>query len=421
MKMADDPEIVLISCLSEDDEEAENSFAARDLSSDTGSNPKKPASVKSEKSVAVRGRTSDIDGDVEVVDKSLTQQNIHPYSIANSHGTSNSPSSAARTGKPKEDEDDVAAEEELEVVGEANVTRLPHNRQDCLEFRFVPGGDASRNCGFCSLCYCYVCDVLASECESWANGKQGRAAGNENDNVYAEGGENKNSEEQLHDGENSSEGATLTSAAASAVEASALSATAVVAAASRNNTSNELNGNDPCKNHCLATDRGPSKHIWKLLRQAKKNGGDISSLSSARKFQATTASTGTIDSLRIFQENYGIDLAADDAVDFAVVGGGRGTGIRRSAAVSRASYHHQSATVLDYMHEFDMHMNTFAAFTGFRSRNQNVSRGRSASVTRTRRRRRDANADASPTPSPRRRYDHQQRLRTQAMLEELYK
>eukprot|EP00569_Conticribra_weissflogii_P004997 CAMPEP_0171337476 /NCGR_PEP_ID=MMETSP0878-20121228/6704_1 /TAXON_ID=67004 /ORGANISM="Thalassiosira weissflogii, Strain CCMP1336" /LENGTH=422 /DNA_ID=CAMNT_0011839099 /DNA_START=149 /DNA_END=1417 /DNA_ORIENTATION=+ len=422
--MADDPEIVLISCLSKD-EEAENSVAGLDSSSDNSSNPEKPASVKSEKPVAVKGRKPDVDGDVEVVDKSLMQQYIHPSNITNSRSASNPPSSADCTGKPKEDDDDGAAEEELEVVREANVTRLPHNRRDCLEFRFVPGGDASRNCGFCSLCYCYVCDVLAGECESWANGKKGRAAGNENDNVYEEGGENRNSEEQLHDGESSSEGATLTSAAASAVAASATSATAVIAAAALcNNSPNELNGNDPCKNHCMATDRGPSKHIWKLLRQAKKNGGDISSLTSARKSQATTASTGTMDSLRTFQENYGIDLAADDAMHFAVVRGGRGRGIGRGAAVLRTTYRRHSSAVLDYMHEFDMPMNTFAAHTDFRSRNQNAGRGRSdsaSSATRTRRRRRDADADAPPTPSPRRRHDHQQRLRTQAMLEELYK
>merc|ERR1712025_336506 len=40
---------------------------------------------------------------------------------------------------------------------------MPHGRHDCLQYRFGEGKNAS----ICGTCYCYMCDVLASECKSW--------------------------------------------------------------------------------------------------------------------------------------------------------------------------------------------------------------------------------------------------------------
>ena len=71
----------------------------------------------------------------------------------------------------KSDHDD-----EFQIIGDKNAMRLPHMRQHCVEHRFVE--DNSRisvrmdatdvnecNQKYCNLCYCFVCDVPASECK----------------------------------------------------------------------------------------------------------------------------------------------------------------------------------------------------------------------------------------------------------------
>lgn len=73
------------------------------------------------------------------------------------------PAAAAAAASSRTTGDD----DEIEEVGQANVTHLPHNRQDCLEHRYDEGGEAAANASFCDLCYCYVCDKKASECDNW--------------------------------------------------------------------------------------------------------------------------------------------------------------------------------------------------------------------------------------------------------------
>jgi hypothetical protein len=56
-------------------------------------------------------------------------------------------------------------DEDVEIVGATGPNALedfPHPRQDCVSFPMQkkPGL-------FCKNCYCYVCDVRASECPSW--------------------------------------------------------------------------------------------------------------------------------------------------------------------------------------------------------------------------------------------------------------
>ena len=66
---------------------------------------------------------------------------------------------------------DAAAEDddEIEVVGgkgEGHDFVYPHLRSCCTAKPFNPG--KATNEAFCAECYCYICDVPASECVSWA-------------------------------------------------------------------------------------------------------------------------------------------------------------------------------------------------------------------------------------------------------------
>ena len=79
--------------------------------------------------------------------------------------------------RAKEKKENTAAgemEEELEIVGTTNEQRFPHSRHDCLEFRYdnSDGGGKDGNSKFCSLCYCYVCDRPAGECNNWFRGRR---------------------------------------------------------------------------------------------------------------------------------------------------------------------------------------------------------------------------------------------------------
>ena len=80
------------------------------------------------------------------------------------------------------------ADEEIELVGTANESRLPHMRQHCPENKFVADVIHMQACfhmteertaakveglqgnpKFCDLCFCYVCDKPASECATWGS------------------------------------------------------------------------------------------------------------------------------------------------------------------------------------------------------------------------------------------------------------
>ena len=76
--------------------------------------------------------------------------------------TSSSSSSSSSQTVPADDS------KELEIVGTTGQNALedfPHARQDCVKFPM----NKSTAIFFCNNCYCYVCDVKASECPSWLN------------------------------------------------------------------------------------------------------------------------------------------------------------------------------------------------------------------------------------------------------------
>jgi hypothetical protein len=54
----------------------------------------------------------------------------------------------------------------VELIGSTGPNALsdfPHSRFNCVNFIFNDGPIK-----FCSQCYCYVCDTLASECKTWS-------------------------------------------------------------------------------------------------------------------------------------------------------------------------------------------------------------------------------------------------------------
>jgi hypothetical protein len=55
---------------------------------------------------------------------------------------------------------------DVELVGVVNTLRLPHNREYCTEFPFVPENRAN-NRQTCSFCFCYICQLPVEECRVW--------------------------------------------------------------------------------------------------------------------------------------------------------------------------------------------------------------------------------------------------------------
>lgn len=78
-------------------------------------------------------------------------------------------------------------DDDIELLGTSNETRLPHMRQHCPDNKFVQDVVAFNrqrtnlteakkreldegkigNASFCDLCYCFVCDKPAKDCMNW--------------------------------------------------------------------------------------------------------------------------------------------------------------------------------------------------------------------------------------------------------------
>ena len=86
------------------------------------------------------------------------------------------------------EEDKVKAPEECEGAGgdddvilvsttHSEAAVFPHARQDCRKHLFAKSSEANprfvcrKNNEHCEKCYCYVCDLPASECEHWSHNK----------------------------------------------------------------------------------------------------------------------------------------------------------------------------------------------------------------------------------------------------------
>ncbi|GFR40543.1 hypothetical protein Agub_g1116 [Astrephomene gubernaculifera] len=81
---------------------------------------------------------------------------------------------AAATGKKAGGGEEAESLEDDDIVitasyGQAATRDMPHPRPDCGVHSFTTGTSKS-NSSHCSNCFCYVCDVKASECEFWGTG-----------------------------------------------------------------------------------------------------------------------------------------------------------------------------------------------------------------------------------------------------------
>ena len=86
-----------------------------------------------------KNSVADINDEVQLVDAPIRKPKL--------------PTGAAGERKHQGDEDVV-------LVGTVNEQRFPHMRQHCVDHEYG-------NRSYCDLCYCFVCDILASECKSW--------------------------------------------------------------------------------------------------------------------------------------------------------------------------------------------------------------------------------------------------------------
>ena len=306
-------------------------------------------------------------------------------------------------------EDD--GDEELEIVGTHNEQRLPHNRQDCLECRYVPAGDDTRaddsNARYCGLCYCYVCDRPAFECEDWYMGRRGkRRSDHDDDSVNASALAKSDStpppppsSSSSGDGDRKDDDGDHKNVNGGAGKAreddGGIMMTRLL----------------PHRNHCHATDRGPRGTLWKNMRAAVKGGRDPSLASSSRD----ESSSAVDDPLRHFMANYYGGAfpsggGAASSLRFRVPATARG-GARQERHDYGGAGGGEDSVYGSTTHQAAAAAAMVAAAAsvarGAPSRGRQRSRpveGRGGSAGRKR-------------PAP---HDHRDRIRTQQMLEDLY-
>lgn len=365
-------DIVIISCLSDDDDDVNGSGsssqkenflnshdgAVNNNSSANGNNGDANPKVSVSPSKEGAAFDNDDDDDIEVVDSSAYRSQIQSAS-ASAMADGGGVAAACNDN-----------DEELEIVGTQNEQKLPHIRHDCLEFRYnancniAGGGSGSENNNeaFCGLCYCYVCDKPASKCDNWFMGGKGICS----DTATAGNTDGKAKD----DGENI-----------------------------KNNT-------EPHKNHCNATDKGSQSQLWKNMRKAIKDGKDPSQVSNARE-SAVEGTSDTQEQLRQYLANYSNITSGGGSnqrsrIHATAQGGARrgrsfGGGGGAGAFASNASAYGST---------------TYAAAAGASLPASLGGRSRSAGG------RRSARSSGTKRPAP---HDHRARIRTQRMLEDLYK
>eukprot|EP00429_Kryptoperidinium_foliaceum_P043107 CAMPEP_0176102834 /NCGR_PEP_ID=MMETSP0120_2-20121206/51588_1 /TAXON_ID=160619 /ORGANISM="Kryptoperidinium foliaceum, Strain CCMP 1326" /LENGTH=1287 /DNA_ID=CAMNT_0017436909 /DNA_START=94 /DNA_END=3957 /DNA_ORIENTATION=- len=134
------------------------------LDSDDDEGSKKPAAVPKRARVKTEGQRSMIS---HVVTPAIEEDGLEIVDPS------------AETIVPAASMPSTSNDDEIEVVGAKNETKLPHMRQHCTHFKFDPAAFDFRwnyqrntidtNAKTCDLCYCYVCDKLVKECTSWCS------------------------------------------------------------------------------------------------------------------------------------------------------------------------------------------------------------------------------------------------------------
>ena len=251
-KLAEIAEIIC--CLSDSDDDDDVTAIPRKVSLD----PPGAGGLKAAPS------EDDDDDEIEVMDGESYRNQLQAAAAAASASASSTNAAASKSTTANDDE-----EEELEIVGTHNEQRLPHNRQNCLDYRFCAsnsnaskGNSQSDNSRFCTLCYCYVCDKPASECDNWFNGTKGVCS--DDAAAAADGGGKLGS-----------------------------------ATAKDNSSSTKQH-----MNHCNASDKGSQSTLWKNMRNAVKKGKDPSTVSASRDESYNPNAPNA--SLQLYLQNYGV-------------------------------------------------------------------------------------------------------------------
>mmetsp|Transcript_3042 Transcript_3042/g.5018 ORF Transcript_3042/g.5018 Transcript_3042/m.5018 type:complete len:393 (-) Transcript_3042:110-1288(-) len=315
----------------------------------------------------------DDDSAVEIVDAVAFRDQQHQQATA---------AAAAPTGG--EDSDD-----ELRCVGTANETKLPHNRQDCLEFRYNNSNNTNsssccaettlENAKFCQLCYCYVCDKPASECTDWYLGGKGF--------IYHDG--NGGPPEDQKQSGTTEEGGT------------------------------ENSSLQQYKNHCNANDKGVTKNLWKNMRTAIKNGQDPSAVTG------NAMASNPDDSLAQYLARYTVPAAAAASTNAMLSGMAEHMRQRqrerhryRAHANGRGGAHQRRTAAGDGGEQ------NYSSIYGSVSMDAANAMDFSSTTTTSRaprqeRRRRTRPVGSNNEQRPRH-SNHRDRMRTQAILEDLY-
>jgi len=320
---------------------------------------------------------SDDDSAVEIVDAAaFREQQQQAAATSNSNGGEDS-------------------DEELQCVGTANETKLPHNRQDCLTFRYNNNNSSStsngtsccaettlENAKFCQLCYCYVCDKPASECTSWYLGERG--AVHEDGN----GGPPEDTKQSSSKTDDTEEDTSL----------------------------------QQYNNHCNATDKGSAKNLWKNMRTAIKNGRDPSVVT------ANAAASNPDESLAQYLARYTVPGSAVSTAESAAAALAEQLRQRqrerhryRAHATGRGGAHQRRTAARDggeenYSSIYGSVSMDAANAMDFSSTTTTTSSRRSR-APRQERRTRPAGSDNEQRS---RHSNHRDRMRTQAILEDLY-
>lgn len=343
----------------------------------------------------------DDDSAVEIIDA--------PSFREQQHQQAKEAAAASSTANNRGGEDD--SDEELQCVGTANETKLPHNRQDCLEFRYNNNSSNTTNSSlccadttvvnakFCQLCYCYVCDKPASECDNWYLGKKGV--------IYQDGdGGPPQDKDQKQSSKTTEENTTTTLRL--------------------------------YKNHCNATDKGSMKNYYKNMRIAIKNGQDPSAVTgnatttnpeddSLAQYLArytvptTTAAASTTTNVNAMLSNMAEELRQRQRERHRY----RAHATGRGGAHQRRTAHHGGGGGENYSSVYgSVSMDAANAMDFSSTITTSSSRSSNRAPRRQERRRRTrptTTAGGSNGNEQRSRHsNHRDRMRTQAILEDLY-
>ena len=130
--------------------------------------------------IEIGSSSSDDDDDIEVIDASI-------FLEQEKKDLQKKACEMSFVKTEEEDDDDVM------VVGKVKSLQLPHMRQHCTEYPFIcdvrhlfdkkkckekANEGLECNSKYCQLCYCYVCDIPASECKKWYKLTKGKTPKN---------------------------------------------------------------------------------------------------------------------------------------------------------------------------------------------------------------------------------------------------